>query len=170
MASQNKTWLKKNIFLALFISISLVLFIFDSLLPKPMPFFRLGLANIIILLVLVRYGWQEALLVSAGKVVLGALFTGTLLNFAFMVSACATLVSTILMIGVLRAGKKLFSLLGVSVLGAFTHNMVQLAMVWLFLFTQDEILLLLPFFSLSSVFTGIITGWLALILLQNRRL
>ena len=44
----------------------------DAAIPSPLPGVKPGLANIVTLVVLVRYGWREAVWVSALRILAGA--------------------------------------------------------------------------------------------------
>src|SRR4030095_9788496 len=57
----------------LLIALAVTLQIAESLIPRPIPWLRLGLANAVTLLVLVRAGFRAALAVTAIRIVLSGL-------------------------------------------------------------------------------------------------
>jgi heptaprenyl diphosphate synthase len=90
---------RRMVLLALFVSMGAVLHVVEGWLPLllPVPGAKLGLANIISVLVIAIYGWRPALFVAVLRVFLGALLGGTLLGPAFAMSLCGALVSTLVM-------------------------------------------------------------------------
>ena len=64
--------------LGLMASAAIVLFAFESLVPKPLPWMKLGLGNLPVLVALVSFGGGPALAVSAIKLVAGGLLSGGL--------------------------------------------------------------------------------------------
>ena len=72
----NKT--KKLVLLSLFISQALVLSIIESWIPFPMvvPGVKLGLANIITLIVIIFFNFKEALIVVIIRTMLSSIFGG----------------------------------------------------------------------------------------------
>ncbi|MCL4491649.1 MAG: Gx transporter family protein, partial [Nitrospirae bacterium] len=71
---------------ALLSSYALALHGFETLIPSPIPWLRLGLSNIVTLVTLYQYGMKPALMVTLIRVVLGSLFLGTFLGPAFFLS------------------------------------------------------------------------------------
>jgi len=59
-------------------SVALVLFVLESLAPRPLPWMKLGLGNIGVLLALLVYGFAAALCISLLKLVVGGLLSGGL--------------------------------------------------------------------------------------------
>ena len=64
--------------LALLAAIAAVLQIAEGLIPRPLPWLRLGLANGVTLLALHRLGFGSACAVTIVRILLGALTLGTL--------------------------------------------------------------------------------------------
>ena len=83
--------LKKLLRLALLTAVSLILYLVENQIPAPVPVpgVKLGLGNIIVLCVLFRFGWKEALAVLLVKVLLGSALTGNLGAVAYaLVQSC----------------------------------------------------------------------------------
>ncbi|MEW6254214.1 MAG: Gx transporter family protein, partial [Planctomycetota bacterium] len=59
----------------------------EAALPSPLPGVKPGLANIVILLVLLQHGWRAAAWVSALRVLGGGLLLGSLFAPGFWLSA-----------------------------------------------------------------------------------
>lgn len=147
------------ILLALFVAIASVLHVMESLLPVPVPVpgIKLGLANIVSLAVIVMFGWQSAILVALVRIIIAALFGGTFLGVTFALSLSGAVLSTLAMALVKSRWYPPFSLVGVSIIGAVTHNMVQIITAALIVSSMD-LLWYMPYLVLFAVPMGIITG------------
>ena len=141
---------------------------FESLLPTPIPWLRLGLANIITLITLLLYGMRPAVAVTLIRVVVVSLLTGTFLGPAFILSLGGGILSTVAMGAALMVFPRLFGPVGLSIIGALTHNMAQLFLAY-FLFIQriEAILLISPFILLLGTVTGAINGIVSGVLIVN---
>lgn len=84
---------------------------------------KLGLANLVTILVLYKMGWKDALLLSVVRIVLGGFIFSNL--FAVFYSLAGGLLSLSVMGIVKKTGK--FSVVGVSIWGGIFHNIGQLA-------------------------------------------
>lgn len=133
----------------------------------PIPFFKLGLANVVTLLVLIAYGIPEALAVVVLRVFVGSLLLGTLFQPNFFFSMCGGLGSALVMGVVLRFGSGWFGLIGISILGAFAKNAVQLMLAYAVWVRQARIFTLLPLFFIFSIVAGTLVGLLTSALLAR---
>lgn len=154
--------------LALLAAYALGLHSFESLLPTPIPWLRLGLANIITLITLLLYGMRAAILVTLIRVVLASLFSGTFLGPAFMLSLGGGIAGTLSMGFVLSFAPGLFSAIGLSIIGALFHNITQLFLAY-FLFIQriEAILLITPLIILIGTLTGTVNGAVSGLLIKS---
>ena len=143
--------------LALLAASCLVLAALEHLIPKPLPFIRLGLANMPILVALSLYRFRRLLALAALKIVGQGLLTGTLLSYVFLFSAAGTMASLCVMVAVFRLFGSRVSLIGVSVAGAFASNAVQLLLAALVIFGSGVMLLALPLL-LSGLISSVILG------------
>jgi len=107
-------------------STTLLLSTLEYMIPKPLPFMKLGLANLPLLMVLDIFGWKEYLLLSLLKVCGSCIISGTLFSYVFLLVFLGGMLSAIVMKGVSSLLGRNISLLGCSVLGALTSNLVQL--------------------------------------------
>lgn len=164
----------RMIYLALLVTFALVLHLIEQALPAPflVPGAKLGLANIITLLTLVVFGFKDGVLVALLRTFLGGLLAGTIFGFPFYLSVAGAIVSTIVMkLSLFLKDKGLISLIGVSLLGAVSHNIAQLS-VASFLTEQLGIFFvylpaLLGFAIPTGFFIGIATIFLEGILKKN---
>jgi heptaprenyl diphosphate synthase len=60
-----------------------------------------------------------------------------------------------------------FSIIGVSIAGAVSHNIGQLLAVRLILIREDEIFYLTPLLIIMGMITGIITGYIAYLVVSR---
>ena len=130
----------------------------EYMIPKPLPFIRLGIANLPLLLALDIMPFPAFLLLSALKICGQALISGTLFSYVFLFSLGGTGVSAVLMYLLRRGlGKKRISLIGTSAAGALASNGVQLVLAWLFVFGSGIRYAAVPILALGIV-TGTILG------------
>ncbi|MDF2571942.1 MAG: Heptaprenyl diphosphate synthase component [Sporomusa sp.] len=150
---------RRLVLLALLVAMSATLHVVESWLPVPMPVpgAKLGLANIISLLALIIFGWQEALYVAVARVLIGSLFGGALFGPAFIMSMGGALISVLVMTYTYNNYGRLFSLVGVSVSGAVAHNIGQVVLAAILVYSLG-LLWYIPYLLLFAVPTGLFTG------------
>jgi heptaprenyl diphosphate synthase len=147
---------------------ALALYGIESLLPTPIPWLRLGLANIITLVALILYGFRTAMMVTLIRVILASLFTGTFLGPSFILSMGGGVTSTAAMGLTYLASKELFGPIGLSLIGAFFHNAAQLTLAY-FLFIQriEAMFVVGPIIVLLGTLTGVVNGTISGLLIKN---
>jgi len=143
--------------LAGLIVLGLLLFLFESFIPRPLPWLKFGLSNIATLIALYWLGWKEAIVVSLFRILVGAFFTGNLLTPGFFLSACGGLAALSSMI--ILSQSKGFSIIAVSICGAVMHNLAQLTLAAEWLFNNPVLWYLLPYLVATGVLTGAVIGW-----------
>lgn len=153
---------------AILVGLASVLHAVEALLPLPyvVPGAKLGMANIVALYAVMSLGLPQALAISFLRTLLGGLMSGTFLNFGYYLSTSGALVSTLVMYAIFRMGQGRISVVGVSVAGAFTHNLVQLLVAAL-LMQQTGVLFYLPALLLFAIPTGIFVGLVATRLMRS---
>lgn len=140
----------------------------ESLIPTPIPWFKLGIANIITVITLVVYGIRPAITVTLIRVILTSILNGTFLGPAFILSLGGGLISTLAMGTILYTLPTLFSTIGISIIGAFFHNMTQVFLAYfLFIHRIEATLLIVPFILLLGTLTGMFNGILSEYILQS---
>jgi heptaprenyl diphosphate synthase len=144
--------------LALLVSVGLILYIFEAYIPQPLPWVRIGLANMVSLLALVLWGFWEALAVLLMRVLLGSIFTGTILSPVFPFALVGGLASVMTMGVARRFLCPPLSVVGISVLGALAHNVSQLLLAYGLYIRRSELFFLLPPLLLSTLLTGCLIG------------
>lgn len=147
--------------LALLTGASLVLYVFESLVPAPLPWLRMGLANVVTVTVLHTDGLWPAFVVTLLRVLLGSLLIGTFLSPAFLLSVSGGMVALAAMAAARRLAPRRLGIVGVSALGAVGHNVGQLAALAALILHAGEALRLLPYLLLSATLIGALTGFTA---------
>lgn len=149
--------------LGLLLSVSLVLGYLESLLPVmiAVPGVKLGLANIVTMLVLYRVGGKQAFFIMMLRVVIaGFLYSGvTGIMYGLMGGVCCITVMLLL------RHIPIFSMLGVSMAGAVFHNAGQI-LVAAIVMDSAGIIYYLPALCISGVLSGLVVGYLSYLLIQ----
>jgi len=157
--------------LSFLIATAAVLQLSESMLPYPIPGLRLGLANIISLIILFQFGYKPALVVTLLRTVVSSFIIGSFLSPGFVLSFTAGLASISVAAFCYRLSKYIpflhLSPLGVGIIGAFVHNMVQLLLAYVMFFNHPGIFVLVPWLTLGSVVLGGLSGSLALAVLNR---
>ncbi len=137
----------------------LVLFALDSAIPKPVPWMKVGLANIVTLALLVCVNWRVAFAVHLLRILVGAVFRGGLFTPFFLLSFAGGMVSFLVMAPAVWLAMPQLGFVGVSLLGALAHNFTQLALVSAALSNAAVVTLLWPLVILFSLIYGVFTGF-----------
>ncbi|MGL4687900.1 MAG: Gx transporter family protein [Fusobacteriaceae bacterium] len=156
---------KEELFLTAFVLLSVYLSLGESIIPKPFPWMKLGLANIATIIALEKFGSKMALEVVLLRVFIQGLMLGTLFTPSFIISLSAGLVSTLSMIFLYRF-RDYLSLISISIVSGFLHNLLQLIVVYFLIFrnmglNSKSIMLFIWIFLGLGVLSGAITGVIA---------
>lgn len=139
----------------------------DAAIPTPLPGVKPGLANIVTLLVLYRYGWSAAAWVTGLRVVAGSLLLGQFLAPGFFLSLAGALVSLGVLAGARFLPSRWFGPVSCSVLAALAHIGGQLLLARAWLIPHDGVFLLAPVFGATALFFGTINGLIVARLLED---
>ncbi len=131
----------------------------EAMIPTPVPWLRLGLANIITLTTIYLYGLRAGMTVTLTRVFIRSLLAGTFLGPAFIMSLGGGVVSTLAMWAVIAMFRGLLGPVTVSIFGALAHNIMQLFLAY-FLFVKQirAILLVSPVIITFGIITGVFNG------------
>ncbi len=153
---------------AFFTAVATTVYFLESMAVRalPLPFLRIGLANVVIVYLLFKRETFLAITVNILKTVIGGFISFTLMSPATVLSVCGGLASLLVMWALMNS-RLGFSLIGISIAGAVTHNVVQLLCVRWILITRDSVFLLMPPLMIIGIATGILTGIIALQLNQR---
>ncbi len=152
---------RKVLLTAYLMTLSGVLSVLDGMIPKPVPMAKLGLANLVTL-ILVNFGsYGLAFEVALGRTLAGAMVTGTLFSITHLLSTIGALFAVFLMSLVHRLGGRVYSLYGISLWGAFASVSAQ-GVVSGFLIGWDKgVLFLLSIMLLLGQMNGLAIAWLS---------
>ena len=132
----------------------------EYLIPKPLPFLKLGLANLPILLVLDIFTFKSFFILLLLKSIGQGFVTGTLFSYLFFISLAGTLSSGLVMKGAKALFKSRVSLVGCSILGALASNLAQLQVASILIYGRT-IWIAAPLMLSLGMASSIILGFLA---------
>lgn len=140
----------------------------ESSIPKPLPFLRLGIANLPVLLSLVYLTPGEFFLLGLLKLAGQGIYGGTFFSFVFLFSFAGTFSSMLVMFVLYKIFRKwdLISFVGISLSGAFFSCIAQ-SFLGSFVVFGEGIKYVFPLFLLSSGITGFILGVITEKILRN---
>ena len=137
----------KTAYFGVFTSLALILSYVETLIPISfgIPGIKLGLANLVIVIVLYTYGEKEAFLLSVTRILLsGFLFGNLSMIFSFAI-----------MVLLRKIGG--FSIQGVSIAGGVFHNIGQLLLAMMIVETY-QVWYYFPVLLVSGLVTGLLIG------------
>ena len=146
--------------LALYATLSLSIYAAESMLPPlaPVPGFKLGLANVITLILLLRYTPRDAALMLIVRIFLSALLFGQAISLLY--SLAGGFLSLLAMGAVNKSLHRKYPQL-TGAMGGLNHNIGQLFTACLITSTPG-VLAYLPFLLPAGIITGLFTGYCAL--------
>ena len=157
---------QKMALLGVLTAVAIVIAILESFIPSVgVPGVKLGLANIVILIILYELGIWEAAVVNLLRVLVVSLVRGTFLSMGFLMSLTGCVFSLGIMILFYLIIKK-FSIIGVSVIGSVFHVLGQILIAMIFL-GSAYIFLYLPVIAVSAIITGVFVGVVAKLIINT---
>lgn len=158
MEVKKVSWIRlrnKVAYLGIFLALALICSYVESLIPFyfGIPGVKLGLTNVVIVLLLYCVGTKEAFCVSFLRIVVAGFLFGNM--FSILYSLAGGVLSFLVMVLLKRTGK--FSVLPVSVSGGIFHNIGQIAMAALVV-ENYNIFYYLPVLLIAGFVTGFLIG------------
>lgn len=161
-------YLSKNVVkIGILIALSIVLNILERYFVLPVPFVKIGLSYIIILVALYLFGIKISFIIAMTKVLVSSLFFGYFLSPVFFISLAGNIGAVVSMASFMKFFKKQFSIIGISVIGAAAFNIVQLFFSYLLFIKQIQIFSFLPVIIVLSLLTGFIIGIICSITMEK---
>ncbi len=151
--------IKKISRIAMLLALSVVLNILESFMPLfngIIPGFKLGLANIVILLVIYIYSFKDALLISLLRVFLVGILRTGLFSMSFFFSLGGAIISVIVMYLAKKFTK--LSIIGVSIMGSISHTLGQIIVA--IIFYNINMVYYMAWALILALPTGILVGYL----------
>lgn len=142
--------------LALLTALALIIFIIEAQIPPltAIPGVKMGLANIITLVTLYRFGRRDALMVLLVRVFLGSVFAGQMMTLLYSLAGGLLCYAVTALLYTYIPQRRIWLL---SMIGAVCHNIGQI-LVAIFVTATPEIVWYLPFLFLSGLISGCFTG------------
>ncbi len=148
----------------LFIALAFIFSYIESLIPIPFPVpgIKLGLANLVVIIAIYGIGVKEALVLSVVRVLL--------VGFTFrdpstiLFSLAGGLLSWLSMVIFMKL--KLFSMIGVSIIGGIAHNVGQIIVAILYV-KNTSLIYYLPVLMISGVISGTLIGILGALIIKR---
>lgn len=147
---------------------AIVLSVAEAAIPTPLPGVKPGLANIVVLLVLMRHGWKEAAWVALLRVFATSLLLGQLFAPGFFLSLSGSVVSLLVLGAAVRLPRRWFGPVSLSLLAAFGHIGGQMLLARLWLVPHEGLWALWPVFSATATIFGTVNGLITAGLLAVR--
>lgn len=141
--------------------------ILESAVPMPLPGVKPGLANVVVLIVLLRYGFRMAAAVTLLRVIVGSIFIGTFLAPTFFLSFAGALASLAAAGLVHACGARWTGPVGYAVAMAMAHMSGQFLLAWRLFVPHPELLNLLPVLLAFALGLGAFTGIIAASILDR---
>ena len=149
---------------AMFVALAMILSYIESLIPIPfaVPGMKIGLANLVVIVALYVMDEKAAISISLIRVILVSF---TFANLSAMIfSLAGALCSIICMLLLKRTGN--YSVNGVSIVGAVSHNVGQL-MVAMAVVNTVQVISYLPILIIFGVTSGFLMGMLAIMVINR---
>jgi heptaprenyl diphosphate synthase len=148
-------------------AVALGLTVLENAIPSPLPGVKPGLANIVTLIVLARYGWRVAAWVTLLRVVAGSLLFGSFLAPGFFLSLAGAVLSLLVLAFAQHLPARWFGPVSHSIYAAFAHIAGQMAVVYLWLIPHSGIAYLIPIFAAAALVFGTVNGLIAARFMDN---
>lgn len=147
----------KMTYISVLVAQALVLSIVERSIPIPFiaPGAKLGLSNIITVVSLYTLSLKDAFSVVILRILLSTLVGGSVSSLLY--SIAGGLLSLITMYAMMKLGKDNVSITGVSIVGAFFHNVGQVIIAGLIIHNVN-IILYLPILTVAGLGTGFFVG------------
>lgn len=141
--------------MGLFLALALICSYIESLIPFyfGIPGVKLGLTNIVVILMLYCVGSREALTISMLRIVLAGFLFGNM--FSILYSLAGGGLSFLVMYLLKKTGK--LGILPISISGGIFHNIGQL-IVAAFVVSNYNILYYMPVLLIAGAVTGLLIG------------
>jgi len=144
-----------------FTALAVAVQVLESAVPMPLPGVKPGLANLVVLIVLLRHGLRLAAWVAALRVLVGSLALGTFLTpgFALSVAGASTSFGALALVHAL--GRGAVGPIGYSAASALAHMAGQLALAAVLLVPPAALAPLVPALLGFATATGVAGGIIA---------
>lgn len=156
--------IKKISFISIFTTLALIMSYIEMQIPNiiMIPGAKLGLANIVIVVVLYQYGLKESSLINLLRIVIINTIFGSIISFTY--AFVGGFLSLLLMYFLKKCNK--FSYSFVSIIGGLSHNIGQI-IVAIVITNTKELLYYLPMLIVFGIISGVVIGVISSIILNK---
>lgn len=153
--------------IARYAALAIALSVLEAGIPSPIPGIKPGLANIITLIALWRFGWTDAAWISMLRILGSGIVLGGFLSPGFAMSLMGGLCSLLALAAANNLPRHWFGPVSHSLAAAFAHMAGQLLLARLWLIPHNGIIHLVPLFAAAALVFGVVNGVIAAKLLAN---
>ena len=148
---------RKLALLGLFCAVAIIFGYVESLIPvfAGIPGIKLGLANLSVLFILMRYSVKEAMIVSVVRIVVIGFLFGNMFSIVYSLAGAAL---SLTVMALLKKYTKA-SVFAISMAGGISHNIGQLIVACLIV-ENRSLLYYAPALIISGILTGFLIGYL----------
>jgi heptaprenyl diphosphate synthase len=144
-----------------FAALAIAIHILEAAFPSPLPGVKPGLANVVTVVIYLRYGFTTAVWVATLRVLVGSLLIGTFLSPTFLLSATGACASLIALGLVGSLGPALVGAVGLSLVAALAHMSGQITVAYLLFIPHPALLSLAPILLTAALVFGTVSGLIA---------
>jgi len=154
--------------IALLAAFTLFLSTIEYLIPKPVPFMRIGLANLPLMIGLGILAPKEYAVLALLKFLGQGMVSGTIFSYVALFSAGGTVASALTMFALHAWFARYLGTVGIGVAGAMASNIVQLGLARCIMFGSSAGLIAPPFLTMGLI-TAVILGLFAQRFIETSR-
>lgn len=156
---------REDLRVAYLAALAIVIHVVEAGVPSPLPGIKPGLANVVTVVVLLRFGLGTAAWVAGLRVVAGSLVVGSFLSPTFLLSFAGAGAAML----ALAAARLLPGLgpVGYSLLAALAHMAAQFSVAYLLFVPHPALWALFPVFMTAATGFGLINGIIASAILER---
>lgn len=153
--------------MGLLLALGMILSYVEALFPiaPSMPGVKIGLANMLVVLLLYSYGWKYGTIYQLSRILLTAMLFGNLFSCVYSLAGAA--LSMAVMIGLKKAD--FLDMAGISMAGGIAHNIGQLLIAY-FVVQNTAIGWYMPILLITGAVSGYVIGFISEILLKRKLL
>jgi heptaprenyl diphosphate synthase len=149
---------RKTAYLGVFLAVAMICSYIETLIPFQfgIPGVKLGLTNIVVILILYCAGAKEAVLISVIRIILTGILFGNPISIIYSLSG--GLISFLVMLLLKKSGR--LGIISVSVAGGISHNIGQI-LIAAWIVNSFNIFFYIPVLLIAGLLTGMLIGILA---------
>ena len=153
--------------MGLLLALGMILSYVEALFPiaPSMPGVKIGLANMLVVLLLYSYGWKYGTIYQLSRILLTAMLFGNLFSCVYSLAGAA--LSMAVMIGFKKSD--FLDMAGISMAGGIAHNIGQLIIAY-FVVQNTAIGWYMPILLITGAVSGYVIGFISEILLKRKLL